>query len=204
MKRNLFVIGKVHIRDLHALEQWHSSGEAKIFVRENWSEQRAESWEDHEQIGFYDLQGVIPGLSRALDYSSDYHFNTLCEIAAYYQTIGWLIRKSSVTNQGICISPPQRLQKLIRCIQFQANMLTYASWMTAKIPDLKHTKGNLKEVYLKNCSYWTLTTQQEQPIMSTQQAWKKKQHPKKQCLQDNEYPLSCFFYRTWKGVLFLP
>lgn len=87
MKRNLFVIGKVHIRDLHALEQWHSSGEAKIFVHENWSKQRAESWEDHEQIGFYDLQGVIPGLSRALDYASDYHFNTLCEIAAYYQTI---------------------------------------------------------------------------------------------------------------------
>ena len=54
---NLSVIGKVHIKDINALREWHASGEFKKWHKVNWSPELAAyhhiKWEDTEQIAFY-------------------------------------------------------------------------------------------------------------------------------------------------------
>ena len=85
----LNVIGKAWIKDNEDIKQWYSSGAAKEFKRENWSEERAENWEQHEQIGFYKLQSIIPGLNKALDNCADhYSLRDLIDKAEYYKTTG--------------------------------------------------------------------------------------------------------------------
>ena len=85
----LNVIGKAWIKDNEDIKQWYSSGAAKEFKYENWSEERAENWEKHEQIGFYKLQSIIPGLNKALDNCADhYSLRDLIDKAEYYKTTG--------------------------------------------------------------------------------------------------------------------
>ena len=68
---NLSVIGKVHIKDINALREWHASGDFKKWHKVNWSPELAAyhhiKWEDTEQIAFYQMQNQIPGLSESLD-----------------------------------------------------------------------------------------------------------------------------------------
>lgn len=82
MKKCTSIIGKVHIKDLAALKEYHDSGNAKAFHDNNWSVEKPNS------IGFYGLQKDIPGLSKALDNMVDnWRFDTLYDLAAYYATI---------------------------------------------------------------------------------------------------------------------
>ena len=91
-ENKLTAIGKAWIKDNEEIKQWDSSGAAKEFKYENWSEERAENWEQHEQIGFYKLQSKIPGLNKALDNGTDhYSLRTLIDKAEYYKTTGqWI------------------------------------------------------------------------------------------------------------------
>lgn len=54
---NLSVIGKVHIKDIKALKEWHASGDFKKWHKVNWSPELAAyhhiKWEDTDQIAFY-------------------------------------------------------------------------------------------------------------------------------------------------------
>lgn len=81
MKKCTSIIGKVHIKDLIALKDYHDSGKAKEFVDHNWSVEKPDS------IGFYGLQNDIPGLSKALDNMCDWHFDTLYDLVTYYDSI---------------------------------------------------------------------------------------------------------------------
>lgn len=85
----LNVIGKAWIKDNEDIKQWYSSGAAKEFKRENWSEELAKNWEQHEQIGFCNLQSKILGLNKALDNGTDhYSLRDLIDKAEYYKTTG--------------------------------------------------------------------------------------------------------------------
>lgn len=68
---NLSVIGKVHIKDINALREWHAAGEFKKWHKGNWSPSCAAAnhvrWEDTDQIAFYQMQDQIPELSKSLD-----------------------------------------------------------------------------------------------------------------------------------------
>lgn len=81
MENKLSIIGKVYVKDLVALKEYHDSGKAKEFVDHNWSVEKPNS------IGFYGLQKDIPGLSKALDNMCDWNFATLYDLATYYATI---------------------------------------------------------------------------------------------------------------------
>ena len=87
----LSVIGKVHIKDIKVLREWHVSGEFKKWHKGNWSPSCAASnrikWEDTDQIGFYQMQERIPGLSKSLD-RTDSWIGELLEMAEYLQSIG--------------------------------------------------------------------------------------------------------------------
>ena len=87
----LSVIGKVHIKDIKVLREWHASGEFKKWHKGNWSPSCAASnrtkWEDTDQIGFYQMQERIPGLSKSLD-RTDSWIGELLEMAEYLQSIG--------------------------------------------------------------------------------------------------------------------
>lgn len=85
----LNAIGKAWIKDNEEIKQWDSSGAAKEFEHENWSEERAKNWAQHEQIGFYKLQSKIPGLNKALDNGTDhYSLMDFIDKAEYYKTTG--------------------------------------------------------------------------------------------------------------------
>lgn len=88
---NLSVIGKVHIKDINALREWHASGEFKKWHKVNWSPELAAyhhiKWEDTEQIAFYQMQERIPGLTKSLD-RTDSWMSDLLEMAEYLQSIG--------------------------------------------------------------------------------------------------------------------
>lgn len=81
MENKLSIIGKVHIKDLVALKDYHDSGKAKEFVNHNWSVEKPNS------IGFYGLQKDIPDLNKALDNMCNWNFDTLYDLAAYFATI---------------------------------------------------------------------------------------------------------------------
>ena len=87
----LAVIGKVHIKDIKELKEWHASGEFKKWHKGNWSPSLAAAkrirWEDTEQIAFYQMQERIPGLSKSLD-RTDSWMRDLLEMAEYLQSIG--------------------------------------------------------------------------------------------------------------------
>lgn len=87
----LSVIGKVHIKDINALREWHVSGDFKKWHNGNWSPSCAATnrikWEDTDQIGFYQMQERIPGLSKNLD-RTDSWIGELLEMAEYLQSIG--------------------------------------------------------------------------------------------------------------------
>ena len=89
--RNLSVIGKVHIKDIKALKEWHASGEFKKWHKRNWSPELAAyhhiKWEDTEQIAFYQMQNQIPELSKSLDRTGS-RMSDLLEMAEYLQSIG--------------------------------------------------------------------------------------------------------------------
>lgn len=88
---NLSVIGKVHIKDINALREWHASGDFKKWHKVNWSPELAAyhhiKWEDTEQIAFYQMQNQIPGLSESLDRTGSW-MSDLLEMAGYLQSIG--------------------------------------------------------------------------------------------------------------------
>ena len=88
---NLSVIGKVHIKDINALREWHASGEFKKWDKGNWSPSCAATnhvkWEDTEQIAFYQMQERIPGLTKSLD-RTDSWIGELLEMAEYLHSIG--------------------------------------------------------------------------------------------------------------------
>ena len=87
----LQAIGKVHIKDIKVLKEWHASGEFKKWDKGNWSPSCAASnrikWEDTDQIGFYQMQERIPELSKSLD-RTDSWIGELLEMAEYLQSIG--------------------------------------------------------------------------------------------------------------------
>ena len=86
----LQVIGKIHIKDIKVLREWHASGEFKKWHKVNWSPELAAyhhiKWEDTEQIAFYQMQERIPGLSKSLD-RTDSWIRDLLEMAEYMQSI---------------------------------------------------------------------------------------------------------------------
>lgn len=88
---NLSVIGKVHIKDIKALKEWHASGDFKKWHKVNWSPELAAyhhiKWEDTDQIAFYQMQDKIPGLSKSLDRTGSW-MSDLLEMAGYLQSIG--------------------------------------------------------------------------------------------------------------------
>lgn len=87
----LSVIGKVHIKDIKALKEWHASGDFKKWHEVNWSPELAAyhhiKWEDTDQIAFYQMQNQIPGLSKSLDRTGSW-MSDLLEMAEYLQSIG--------------------------------------------------------------------------------------------------------------------
>lgn len=87
----LSVIGKVHIKDIKTLKEWHASGEFKKWHKGNWSPSCAAAnhvrWEDTDQIAFYQMQNQIPGLSKSLDRTGSW-MSDLLEMAEYLQSIG--------------------------------------------------------------------------------------------------------------------
>lgn len=87
----LSVIGKVHIKDINALKEWHDSGEFKKWYDGNWSPSCAAAnhirWENTDQIAFYQMQNQIPGLVKSLD-RTDSWIDDLLEMAEYLQSIG--------------------------------------------------------------------------------------------------------------------
>ena len=87
----LSVIGKVHIKDINALREWHTSGEFKKWDKGNWSPSCAAAnhvrWEDTDQIAFYQMQNQIPELSKSLDRTGSW-MSDLLEMAEYLQSIG--------------------------------------------------------------------------------------------------------------------
>lgn len=88
---NLSVIGKVHIKDINALREWHASGDFKKWHKVNWSPELAAyhhiKWEDTDQIAFYQMQNQIAGLPKSLD-RTDSWMSDLLEMAGYLQSIG--------------------------------------------------------------------------------------------------------------------
>lgn len=88
---NISVIGKVHIKDINALREWHASGDFKKWHKVNWSPELAAyhhiKWEDTDQIAFYQMQDQIPGLSKSLDRTGSW-MSDLLEMAGYLQSIG--------------------------------------------------------------------------------------------------------------------
>lgn len=87
----LSVIGKVHIKDIKTLKEWHASGEFKKWHKGNWSPSCAAAnhvrWEDTDQIAFYQMQDQIPELSKSLDRTGSW-MSDLLEMAEYLQSIG--------------------------------------------------------------------------------------------------------------------
>lgn len=87
----LAVIGKVHIKDINALKEWHASGEFKKWYDGNWSPSSAAAnhirWEDTDQIAFYQMREQIPGLSKSLDRTNSWIMD-LIEMAEYLKSIG--------------------------------------------------------------------------------------------------------------------
>lgn len=57
MMGKLSVIGKVHIKDIKTLKEWHTSGKFKKWDKGNWSPSCAAAnhvrWEGTDQIAFY-------------------------------------------------------------------------------------------------------------------------------------------------------
>lgn len=87
----LQAIGKVHIKDIKALKEWHASGDFKKWHKVNWSPELAAyhhiKWEDTDQIAFYQMQNQIPELSKSLDRTGSW-MSDLLEMAEYLQSIG--------------------------------------------------------------------------------------------------------------------
>lgn len=91
MENKFSVIGKVHIKNIIVLKEWHASGEFKKWHDGNWSPSCAAAnhirWEDSDQIAFYQMQNQIPGLVKSLD-RTDSWIDDLLEMAEYLQRIG--------------------------------------------------------------------------------------------------------------------
>lgn len=106
------IIGKVHIKDLVALKDYHDSGNAKAFHDNNWSVEKPNS------IGFYGLQKDIPGLSKALDNMADWHFDTLYDLVTYYDSIDQALNLLYLDPQNrfaVICGPDPDLTWLIPC-----------------------------------------------------------------------------------------
>lgn len=127
MENKLSIIGKVHIKDLAALKEYHDSGKAKEFVDHNWSVEKPNS------IGFYGLQKDIPGLSKALDNMCDWHFDTLYDLAAYYDSIDQALNLLYLDPQNrfaVICGPDPDLTWLIPCKYLSIEMFRDYSEMS--------------------------------------------------------------------------
>lgn len=89
MENKLSVIGKVHIKNINTLREWHDSGKYKKWYDLNWSPELAAyyhvEWENTDQIGFFQMD--VPGLTKSLD-RTDSWMSDLLEMAEYLQSIG--------------------------------------------------------------------------------------------------------------------
>lgn len=89
MENKLSVIGKVHIKDINTLREWHDSGEYKKWYDLNWSPELAAyyhvEWENTDQIGFFQMD--VPGLTKSLERTNAW-IGELLEISEYLQSIG--------------------------------------------------------------------------------------------------------------------
>ena len=67
-RRDVTAIGKVYIDDLDKIKTWLLSKEGRYYVADNWSASRnkmfSNNWDD-TQVGFYNLQSVIPAFHEA-------------------------------------------------------------------------------------------------------------------------------------------
>ena len=67
-RRDVTAIGKVYIDDLDKIKSWLLSKEGRYYIANNWSKARnelfANNWDD-TQVGFYNLQSVIPAFHEA-------------------------------------------------------------------------------------------------------------------------------------------
>lgn len=91
MKNTFSIIGKVHIKNIKVLKEWHASGGFKKWHNGNWSPSCAAAnnirWEDTDQIAFYQMQNQITGLVKSFDQTGSW-IDDLLEMAEYLQRIG--------------------------------------------------------------------------------------------------------------------
>lgn len=91
MKNTFSIIGKVHIKNIKVLKEWHASGGFKKWHNGNWSPSCAAAnnirWEDTDQIAFYQMQNQITGLVKSFDRTGSW-IDDLLEMAEYLQRIG--------------------------------------------------------------------------------------------------------------------
>lgn len=151
MANTLSIIGKVHIKDLDVLKDYHDSGNAKAFHDNNWSVEKLDS------IGFYGLQKDIPGLCKAIDNMIDnWRFDMLYDLATYYDSIDQALNLLYLDPQNrfaIICGPDPDLTWLIPCKYLSIEMFRdYSEMSLAEIRSIGENANPLSPASMDDTS----------------------------------------------------